>query len=80
MSADEVAGIIQTPAPARLIEGGLLTERLNPLAWMTDVLTKLVNHWPASKIETEPPSTCGVAAPLTALWRPSAPALVNAAV
>ena len=24
---------------------------VNPLAWMTDVLTKLVNRWPASKIE-----------------------------
>ena len=24
---------------------------VNPLAWMTDVLTKLVNRWPASKID-----------------------------
>ena len=25
--------------------------RVDPLAWMTDVLEKLVNRWPASKIE-----------------------------
>ena len=24
---------------------------VDPLAWMTDVLTKLVNLWPASRIE-----------------------------
>jgi transposase len=24
---------------------------VDPLAWMTDVLTKLVNRWPASKID-----------------------------
>jgi IS66 C-terminal element len=24
---------------------------VNPLAWMTDVLTKLVNVWPASRID-----------------------------
>lgn len=35
---------------ATLIETGKLDE-VDPLAWMTDVLTKLVNRWPASKIE-----------------------------
>ena len=25
--------------------------RVDPLAWLTDVLTKLVNRWPASKID-----------------------------
>ena len=40
--ADEVAGIIQTPAPARLIEGGLPTERL-----VADVVvSKFADHLP----------------------------------
>ena len=25
--------------------------RVDPLAWTTDVLTKLVNRWPASRID-----------------------------
>jgi transposase len=25
--------------------------RVDPLAWMTDVVTKLVNLWPASRID-----------------------------
>jgi transposase len=102
--SDVIAGIIQAPAPPRLIEGGLPTEALvadvvvskhadhlpldrrrkssrgtasrsndrhwssgwamiaslletcklndvDPLAWTTDVLTKLVNRWPASRID-----------------------------
>jgi transposase len=40
--ADEVAGIIQAPAPARLIEGGLPTERL-----VADVVvSKFADHLP----------------------------------
>ena len=40
--ADEVAGIIQAPAPARLIEGGLPTERL-----VADVVvSKYADHLP----------------------------------
>jgi transposase len=40
--ADEVAGIIQAPAPARLIEGGLPTERL-----IADVVvSKFADHLP----------------------------------
>jgi transposase len=40
--ADEVAGIIQVPAPARLIEGGLPTERL-----VADVVvSKFADHLP----------------------------------
>src|SRR5262249_60021814 len=42
MGADEVAGIIQAPAPARLIEGGLPTERL-----VADVVvSKFADHLP----------------------------------
>jgi transposase len=42
MGADEVAGIIQVPAPARLIEGGLPTERL-----VADVVvSKFADHLP----------------------------------
>ena len=35
---------------ASLIETCKLN-RVDPLAWMTDVLTKLVNRWPASRID-----------------------------
>jgi transposase len=35
---------------ASLIETAKLN-LVDPLAWMTDVLTKLVNRWPASKID-----------------------------
>ena len=35
---------------ASLIETCKLNH-VDPLAWMTDVLTKLVNRWPASRIE-----------------------------
>ena len=35
---------------ASLIETCKLNS-VDPLAWMTDVLTKLVNFWPASKID-----------------------------
>jgi hypothetical protein len=35
---------------ASLIETAKLNS-VDPLAWMTDVLTKLVNRWPASKID-----------------------------
>ena len=31
---------------------------VDPLAWLTDVLTKLVNRWPASKIEELMPWAC----------------------
>ena len=34
---------------------------VDPLAWMTDVLTKLVNRWPASKIEDLMPWAWGAA-------------------
>jgi transposase len=32
--------------------------RVDPLAWLTDVLTKLVNLWPASRIEELMPWSC----------------------
>jgi len=41
---------------ASLIETCKLN-RVDPLAWMTDVLTKLVNLWPASRINELMPWT-----------------------
>jgi hypothetical protein len=32
--------------------------RVDPLAWTTDVLTKLVNRWPASRIDELMPWAC----------------------
>ena len=45
---------------ATLIETCKLN-RVDPLAWMTDVLEKLVNRWPASKIEDLMPWAWGAA-------------------
>ena len=42
---------------ASLIETCKLNQ-VDPLAWMTDVLTKLVNRWPASKIDDLMPWAC----------------------
>jgi hypothetical protein len=46
---------------ATLIETCKLNN-VDPLAWMTDVLEKLVNRWPASRIEELMPWAWGAAA------------------
>jgi hypothetical protein len=33
------------------LTGNLQLNSVDPLAWLTDVLTKLVNPWPASRID-----------------------------
>jgi hypothetical protein len=42
---------------ASLIETARLNG-INPHAWLTDTLTKLVNRWPASRIEEHVPWNC----------------------
>lgn len=47
MSAGHDVGAAGWAMIASLIETSKLNT-VDPLAWMTDVLTKLVNRWPAS--------------------------------
>ena len=46
---------------ARVADRDVQVESVDPLAWMTDVLEKLVNRWPASKIEDLMPWAWGAA-------------------